>query len=94
MAFHKRRSPSADASVFSTAAITRRRSSCACILEFLAGQKLPKECVTKDIWDERFKDIRSFERYLARNGYGCPHLFLHVSKDEQQKRFLERLDNP
>jgi PPK2 family polyphosphate:nucleotide phosphotransferase len=62
--------------------------------EFLAGQKLPKECVTKDIWDERFKDIRSFERYLARNGTVVRKFFLHVSKDEQQKRFLERLDNP
>src|SRR6476661_7898151 len=40
--------------------------------EFLAGQKLPKECVTKRIWDERFQDIRSFERYLNRNGTICP----------------------
>ena len=62
--------------------------------EFLAGQRLPKECVTKDIWDDRFKDIRSFERYLARNGMVVRKFFLHVSKDEQQKRFLERLDNP
>ena len=62
--------------------------------EFLAGQKLPKECVTKEIWDERFQDIRSFERYLARNGTVVRKFFLHVSKDEQQKRFLERLDNP
>ena len=62
--------------------------------ELLAGQRLPKECVTKDIWDDRFKDIRSFERYLARNGMVVRKFFLHVSKDEQQKRFLERLDNP
>jgi PPK2 family polyphosphate:nucleotide phosphotransferase len=62
--------------------------------EFLAGQRLPKECVTKDIWDDRFKDIRSFERYLGRNGMVVRKFFLHVSKDEQQKRFLERLDNP
>src|SRR6476660_8131497 len=62
--------------------------------EFLAGQKLPKECVTKEIWDERFQDIRSFERYLARNGTVVRKFFLHVSKDEQQKRFLERLDDP
>ena len=62
--------------------------------EFLAEQRLPKECVTKDIWDDRFKDIRSFERYLARNGMVVRKFFLHVSKDEQQKRFLERLDNP
>jgi PPK2 family polyphosphate:nucleotide phosphotransferase len=62
--------------------------------EFLAGQKLPPECVTKNIWDDRFQDIRSFERYLHRNGTIVRKFFLHVSKDEQQKRFLERLDNP
>ncbi|MBC8127523.1 MAG: polyphosphate kinase 2 family protein [Gloeobacteraceae cyanobacterium ES-bin-144] len=61
---------------------------------FLAGQKLPEECVTKNIWDERFKDIRAFERYLHRNGTIVLKFFLHVSKDEQQRRFLERLDNP
>ena len=62
--------------------------------EFLAGQKLPTECVTKNIWHERFEDIRSFERYLRRNGTIVRKFFLHVSKKEQQKRFLERLDNP
>ncbi len=62
--------------------------------EFLAGQKLPKECVTKNIWEERFRDIRAFERYLHRNGTVVVKFFLHVSKKEQQKRFLERLDNP
>ena len=62
--------------------------------EFLSGQRLPKECVTKNIWEERFQDIRSFERYLTRNGTVVRKFFLHVSKKEQQKRFLERLDNP
>ena len=62
--------------------------------EFLAGQKIPKACVTKNIWDNRFQDIRSFERYLHRNGTVVLKFFLHVSKKEQQKRFLERLDNP
>jgi polyphosphate kinase 2 (PPK2 family) len=62
--------------------------------EFPAGQRLPQECVTKDIWDERFQDIRSLERYLHRNGTIIRKFFLHISKDEQQKRFLERLDNP
>jgi len=62
--------------------------------EFLAGQKLPKECVTKDIWKERFQDIRAFERYLYRNGTAVVKFFLHISKEEQQKRFLERLDDP
>jgi PPK2 family polyphosphate:nucleotide phosphotransferase len=62
--------------------------------EFLAGQKLPSECVTKKIWDERFQDIRGLERYLHRNGTIVRKFFLHVSKKEQQRRFLERLDNP
>jgi len=62
--------------------------------EFLAGQKLPEECVTKRIWDERFQDIRAFERYLHRNGTIVRKFFLHVSKKEQQKRFLARLDLP
>ncbi len=62
--------------------------------EFLAGQKLPPELVTKNIWDERFQDIRAFERYLTRNGTIVRKFFLHVSKEEQKKRFLERLDLP
>ena len=61
--------------------------------EFLAAQKLPKECVTKHIWEERFQDIRALERYLHRNGTIVVKFFLHVSKREQQKRFLERIDN-
>lgn len=62
--------------------------------EFLAGQKLPDRCVTKDIWKERYQDIRGFERHLSRNGTVVRKFFLHVSKKEQEKRFLERLDNP
>ena len=62
--------------------------------EFLEKQKLPPELVTKDIWKDRFQDIRSFERYLTRNGVAICKFFLHVSKKEQKKRFLERLDNP
>ena len=62
--------------------------------EFLAGQKLPEKCVTKHVWDDRFQDIRSFERYLHRNGTIVRKFFLHVSKGEQRKRFLERLDLP
>src|SRR6266704_1072506 len=50
--------------------------------EFLAGQKLPAECVTKSIWEERFQDIRAFERYLLRNGTVVVKFFLHVSKEE------------
>ena len=60
----------------------------------LAAQKLPAGLVTKKIWKHRFEDIRAFERYLARNGTLILKFFLHVSKDEQKKRFLERLDNP
>ena len=62
--------------------------------EFLAGQKLPPELVTKHIWEERYEDINNFERYLARNGTVIRKFFLHVSKKEQKKRFLERLDEP
>lgn len=62
--------------------------------EYLARQKLPAELVTKDIWQERFQDIRSFERYLSRNGILVRKFFLHVSKKEQKRRFLARLENP
>jgi len=62
--------------------------------EFLASQKLPSELAKKDIWDERFRDIRNFEKYLSCNGVVVRKFFLHVSKGEQKKRFLERLDNP
>ena len=62
--------------------------------EILAAQKLPVECVTKHIWRERFQDIRSFERHLTRNGTIIRKFFLHVSPEEQKKRFLERIDNP
>jgi polyphosphate kinase 2 (PPK2 family) len=50
--------------------------------------------MTKDIWKERFQDIRSFERYLSRNGVCIRKFFLHVSKKEQKKRFLERIEEP
>ena len=50
--------------------------------------------MTKRIWKERFQDIRSFERYLTRNGIIVRKFFLHVSRKEQKRRFLERLDNP
>jgi PPK2 family polyphosphate:nucleotide phosphotransferase len=62
--------------------------------EFLQKQSLPPELIGKNIWKERFKDIGNFERYLARNGVAICKFFLHVSKKEQKKRFLERLDNP
>ena len=62
--------------------------------KILQSQKLPKELVTKDIWEERFKDIRNFEKYLHRNGTIVIKIFLNVSMDEQKKRFIERVDNP
>jgi PPK2 family polyphosphate:nucleotide phosphotransferase len=60
----------------------------------LAKQQLPAELVTKNIWRERFEDINCYERYLSRQGVLVRKFFLHVSKDEQRKRFLERLDKP
>jgi PPK2 family polyphosphate:nucleotide phosphotransferase len=62
--------------------------------EILAKQKLPSKLVGKDIWKERFEDIRAFEKYQARNGTLILKFFLHVSKEEQAERFLERIDDP
>jgi PPK2 family polyphosphate:nucleotide phosphotransferase len=62
--------------------------------EFLDKQKLPESLVTKKIWKERFEDINGFERYLTRNGIVVRKFFLHLSKKEQKKRFLSRLDEP
>ena len=62
--------------------------------EILAKEKMPTNLVTKDIWKERFKDIRAFERYLSRNGTLILKFFLHVSKEEQKRRFLERIEEP
>src|SRR6266849_3387916 len=55
---------------------------------FLRAQKLPDQLITKHIWDERYEDINAFERYLTRNGVVVRKFFLHVSKEEQKKRFL------
>jgi len=62
--------------------------------EILKSQKLDEKLITKDIWEERFKDIRNFEKYLYRNGTIVVKFFLNVSKNEQKKRFIERIDNP
>ena len=62
--------------------------------QLLARQKLPRRLVTDDIWRERYEGIRGFERHLARNGVAICKFFLHVSREEQKKRFMERLDNP
>ena len=60
----------------------------------LLGRQLPREQVGKKFWEERYDDINSFERHLVRNGTVILKFFLHVSRDEQKKRFLERLNRP
>ena len=60
---------------------------------FLKAQKLPERLITKHIWEERYEDINAFERYLTRNGVVIRKFFLHLSKQEQKRRFLERLED-
>jgi PPK2 family polyphosphate:nucleotide phosphotransferase len=62
--------------------------------ELLESQRLPEACIGKNIWQERFEDISAFERYATRNGIAIRKFFLHVSKEEQKRRFLARLDEP
>jgi len=62
--------------------------------ELLEQQKLPETLTGKDIWQQRFNDICAFERHLARSGTLILKFFLHVSKEEQRKRFLNRIDEP
>ncbi len=62
--------------------------------EILGGQQLPTPLVTPDIWHERFEDIVNYEKYLSRQGVVIRKFFLHLSKDEQRRRFLERLEAP
>jgi len=62
--------------------------------ELLSKQRLPDQLVSKKIWNQRFEDIRNFEQYLGRQGTVIRKFFLHVSKDEQRRRFLSRLEEP
>jgi PPK2 family polyphosphate:nucleotide phosphotransferase len=62
--------------------------------EILAKEKIPPQLVTKNIWRERFEDISAVERYLSRNGTVILKFFLNLSKEEQRKRFLDRLEEP
>ena len=62
--------------------------------EYLVPQKLPAKRFDQRFWSERFEDINAFEKHLVRNGTEVLKFFLHVSKGEQKKRFLERIDNP
>jgi len=61
---------------------------------FLESQKIPKKLITKSIWRERYEDINAYERYLSRNGVVIRKFFLNLSKEEQKKRFMARLDTP
>ena len=60
----------------------------------LEAERLPEKCLTKHIWDERFEDVRAYERHLWRNGTIIRKFFLNVSRAEQRRRFVERLDDP
>ncbi|PYV51459.1 MAG: hypothetical protein DMG92_04355 [Acidobacteria bacterium] len=62
--------------------------------ELLKNERIPEELIEKDVWQERFEDISNSERHLTRNGIVVRKFFLNLSKKEQKKRFLERLDNP
>lgn len=62
--------------------------------ELLKAEKIPPKLVSKDIWKERYEDIRGFERYMSRNGIVIRKFFLNLSKKEQKRRFLARLDHP
>ncbi len=62
--------------------------------ELLEAQKIPPRLIGKDVWEDRYRDIRSYERYLTGNGIVVRKFFLHVSRDEQKRRFLERIERP
>jgi PPK2 family polyphosphate:nucleotide phosphotransferase len=62
--------------------------------QFLANEKIPPQLLTRQIWEQRFEDIGNFERYLTHNGIVVRKFYLHVSKKEQKRRFLERIENP
>jgi len=62
--------------------------------EWLERQNLPPSLVSMNIWGQRFEDINAFERHLSRNGVAVRKFFLHVSKAEQRRRFLSRLEQP
>lgn len=62
--------------------------------EYLPGERLPKAAMGKDIWARRYREINDWERYLTDNGTRIVKLFLNVSKDEQRKRFLARIEEP
>jgi PPK2 family polyphosphate:nucleotide phosphotransferase len=62
--------------------------------EYLHGERIPETLITRDIWKQRYEDINAFERYASRNGIAIRKFFLHVSKDEQRRRFRKRIEDP
>jgi PPK2 family polyphosphate:nucleotide phosphotransferase len=62
--------------------------------EILEKQRIPKDFRGEHFWKQRYEDINAFEKYLTRNGIAIRKFFLNVSRKEQKRRFLERLDNP
>lgn len=62
--------------------------------EYLDKQRLPRDLATDRIWDQRFEDIRNWEKYLSRQGTVIRKFYLHLSKEEQKRRFLKRLEEP
>jgi len=62
--------------------------------ELLEKERIPRELLGKNLWQQRYQSINEFERHLARNGTRLLKFYLNVSKEEQRKRFLERLENP
>src|ERR1700688_93863 len=62
--------------------------------ELLKQERIPSKQITRNIWRERFEDISAIERYLSRNGIVILKFFLNLSREEQRKRFLDRLDDP
>jgi len=62
--------------------------------DLLERQKVPRKLIDASVWEQRFEDIRAFERHLARSGTVVLKFFLHLSKEEQRRRFLERLEEP
>lgn len=64
------------------------------IHNLIKNQKLPADLINNDIWNQRYRQINDFEKYLFENGIIVLKFFLHVSKEEQKNRFLSRIDNP
>jgi len=62
--------------------------------DYVKGQKIPNEFINSNIWKDRFEQIRNFEKHIYQNGTRIIKIFLNISKEEQAKRFIKRLENP